>query len=272
MDSAANALATEMDQLQLEDEDGEMVLEIDVNASIINSALLADPDKSIYQTVFSCNEQESSNQLILALDVENSFKPIIKLCKHATIGVNMPIIIFLRLLQLGERLTDFFNGHSVPFQYSLGPHNDGQKQDQIRLGARYHLVLYVTDTNVKLVSLVYNAYRFRAEVIITDEMWRMIVRLSDLLKHLVNKYVNYEKLVFTMFNGICFKTFHGIELSESDPDKMMLVRNFLNDDMALSSNEALTDDSSFDAIRAYEEIKLKCVEKIVGEVSDAYGF
>jgi hypothetical protein len=247
----------------------------DTNAVyLLNEALFADPGDNIYRTVFPCNKS-SSKQLMIALEPEKKFAPSVTLCKPGTCGVKMPEHIFLRLLQVNDRMTNFFNGASYPAAFTLGPYNEGQKQEKIRLGERHHLVFYVTKNNIKLVSLVYSAYESYGEVIFTDETWCTIMRLSVLVKHLLTKYKSYKDAAFQMYRGLGFAVHHEVlEISQTDvfEERVLMVQDFFNKWIHPIPIHSPNAEPTFDPVRAFEEIKLTCAAQIMEEVAEANNY
>jgi hypothetical protein len=235
-----------------------------------NEAVFADPGNTIYRTIFPCNKS-SSKQLLVALEPEKEFAPSITLCKPGTCGVKMNENIYLNLLQVDKKLTDFFNGASYPADFTLGSYNDGQMQAKIQLEDRHQIVLYVTKNNTKLAALVYSAYETHREVVFADATWHTIMKLSVLVKHLLGKYKSYKEAAFKMYRGLCFTVHHEVDFALEDTfeERVLMVQDFLTKRVFSIPKASPSAEPTFDAVRAFEEIKLTCAVQIMEEVAEA---
>jgi hypothetical protein len=239
-------------------------------ASILNEAEFDDPVDNIYRAVFPCNKS-SSKQLMIALEPDKEFTPSITLSKPGKYGVKITESTFLKILQVNERLTNFFNGDSYLADLTLDPYNDGQKHDTIQVGKRHHLVLYLTKNSEKVAALVYNAYNTHGEVTFTNVTWHTIMRLSVLVKHLLAKYKSYKDAALKMYRGLCFTVHHEVEISYEDAfnERVLMVQEFLMKRVCSIPKPSPSAEPTFDAVRAFEEIKLTCVVQITEEVAKA---
>jgi hypothetical protein len=242
-----------------------------IRAFYFNEAVFADPANTIYRAVFPCNNA-SSKQLMLALDPQKEFAPCITLCKPGTCGVKMNEKIFLNLLQVDTELTNFFNGASYPADLTLGTFNDGHTQAKIQLGNRHHIVLYVTKNNIKLAALVNTAYETRREVVFTDVTWRAIMKLAVLVKHLLGKYKSYKDAALEIFRGLCFSVHHEVDIGREDTfeERVLMVQDYLMKQVYSKASQSA--EPTFDALRAFEDIKLTCAVQIMEEVAEANNY
>jgi hypothetical protein len=119
---------------------------------------------------------------------------------------------------------------------------------------------------------VNTAYETRREVVFTDLTWRAIMKLAVLVKHLLGKYKSYKDAAIEIFRGLCFSVHHEVDIGREDTfeERVLMVQDYLMKQVYSKASQSA--EPTFDALRAFEDIKLTCAVQIMEEVAEANNY
>jgi len=211
-----------------------------------------DKTRDILRCIFPMNKS-AGKTVILAMDPNFNFQPMVTFSKTGKPGVKMTAFAFRNLCRNTEYITDFFTEHHDGEQVvNLSP------ETVVSFEKQYGKKVLVFTTEI-------NTNESRS-VVIQEPTWTYLKTLFGLLNLLIDQQETYTKDAQQLYDDLiryCKSYFTAQQENHTD---MSRLEEFLREVTLMDIGFAAPEECYLDVERAFLEMKLFCIYDLAGSL------